>query len=93
VGIVKKTERSGGNALRSGIGATPTGELLAEAVVQGLGSNEMAVRGPQTGHRLASQWHEGRPPLVEIGWGDHFWQCDRRDIIVQRLVGMGLGLG
>ena len=54
MGVVKKTERSGGNALRSGIGATPTGELLAEAVVQGLGSDEAAVRGPQAGHRLAN---------------------------------------
>jgi hypothetical protein len=55
MGVVKKTERSGGNALRSRIGVTPTGELLAESIIQGLGSNETAVRGPQTGHRLANR--------------------------------------
>lgn len=37
----------------SRIGPTPTGELLAEAVFEGVGSNEAGVRGPHAGHRLA----------------------------------------
>ncbi|MCK7461551.1 MAG: hypothetical protein MZU84_05560 [Sphingobacterium sp.] len=38
----------------SRIGPTPTGELLAEAVFEGVGSNEAGVRGPHAGHRLAN---------------------------------------
>jgi hypothetical protein len=54
MGVVKKMERGRGNALRSRIGVMPTGELLAKVVVQGLGSNETAVRGPHAGHHLAN---------------------------------------
>jgi hypothetical protein len=52
--VVNEAERSRGYALRGRVSAPPTGELLAEAVVNSLGGNEAAIRGPQAGHRLAN---------------------------------------
>ena len=52
--VVDKAERSRGYTLRGRVGAPPTGELLAEAVVKSLRGNETAICGPQAGHRLAN---------------------------------------
>ena len=54
MGIVNEAEGSGGYTLGGRVGTSPTGELLAKAVVKGVGSNETAVRGPHAGHRLAN---------------------------------------
>jgi hypothetical protein len=52
--IVDEAERSRGYTLGGRVGAPPTGELLAEAVVESFWGNETAIRGPQGDHRLAN---------------------------------------
>ena len=52
--MVNEAEGSGSYALGGRVGTSPTGKLLAEAVVKGVGSNETAIRGPHAGHRLAN---------------------------------------
>ena len=77
-----------------GIGAAPTGELLAKTIFEGVGSNETEVRGPQAGHRLAngtegvlhcsrSDWETifGKAPIAVPLCKDlkvRDWVCDRR---------------